>query len=285
MRESIPVGLQLHPSVIFALLDKTPTLDDLRDFDTDLFGSLTDLISCPDPSAMMLDFTVTVEEYTDTRASSEKDKVAGKDKDREWKLERKDIELKPGGAQIAVDVSNVQEYVRLLIEEKYVSSISKERASLQAGFLDALPANAVPLFKQLEPAQLSREIGGVQVLDVEDWKVHTHYAEPLTAEHQLVVWFWSIVEAMNNDEKKLLLKFVTSQTVLPVGGFAQLRGSSAVEGLPFEIRMLSYGGRGSFPKSHTCFNILELPQYDTREDMERQLLSSIKGPGSEGFDD
>lgn len=176
VRELITVGIQLHPSVLFGLVGKTPTLADVEEFDPELFKRLNEIREYEDPSALMLSFVVSVEELR---------KVNG-----EWIVERRDIELVPNGNNVDVTRDNVDEYIRLLIEEKYVNGVKREYTYLQAGFLDTVPPNAIQYFRELDPGEVAKEIGGVQDLDLTDWQQHTRYEPPLSDTHQLIRWFW-----------------------------------------------------------------------------------------------
>ena len=41
-------------------------------------------------------------------------------------------------------------------------------------------------------------------------------------------------------------------------------------------------GKNSLPTAHTCFNQLDLPAYDTEDELKEKLLLAIR-EGSEGF--
>jgi hypothetical protein len=43
-----------------------------------------------------------------------------------------------------------------------------------------------------------------------------------------------------------------------------------------------YGGQGSLPTAHTCFNLLVLPDAENYQQLERVLLTAVR-EGSEGF--
>lgn len=44
----------------------------------------------------------------------------------------------------------------------------------------------------------------------------------------------------------------------------------------------SYGDTSKLPTAHTCFNQLDLPVYESREQLKDKLMLAIK-EGSEGF--
>lgn len=72
-------------------------------------------------------------------------------------------------------------------------------------------------------------------------------------------------EGMHN--KALLLKFVTGNERLPVGGFADLSTK-------FLVSLDSIAERNALPKAHSCFNELVLSGYDSVEILEQKLLVS-----------
>ena len=75
-----------------------------------------------------------------------------------------------------------------------------------------------------------------------------------------------------------LLQFVTGSSRTPIGGFSALIGSNgAVQ--PFSLER--YGLPTMLPRSHTCFNRLDLPPYRSRQELEEKLTIAIEE--TEGF--
>ena len=73
--------------------------------------------------------------------------------------------------------------------------------------------------------------------------------------------------------------FVTGTSKVPLGGFAALMGMRGIQ--RFSIHK-AYGGDGTLPTAHTCFNQLDLPQYTTKEKLREKLVYCIR-EGAEGF--
>ncbi len=48
----------------------------------------------------------------------------------------------------------------------------------------------------------------------------------VTASDDIIVWFWTLVASLKQEEKALLLKFSTGSPNVPAGGFSQLHGLS-----------------------------------------------------------
>ena len=128
---------------------------------------------------------------------------------------------------------------------------------------------------------------------------HHRYDGGLTEGDPLVLWFWDCVETkLNEAQRQRLLQFVTGSNHVPVGGFRELRdrGGSI---LPFTLRALprpaktkpllvkqllnarSSGSRDAraqafrsdFCVAHTCFNRLELPRFESKEQLARALVA------------
>lgn len=76
---------------------------------------------------------------------------------------------------------------------------------------------------------------------------------------------------MSDNEKKQLLAFSTGSDRVPVGGLVDLRFVIAKQG-PDSDRL---------PTSHTCFNHLLLPEYKSKDKLEKLLKKAIQH--SEGF--
>lgn len=72
--------------------------------------------------------------------------------------------------------------------------------------------------------------------------------------------------------KRQFLNFVTSSDLAPVGGLERL-----------ELKIQRNGGEptNQLPTSHTCFNLLMLPEYESKEKLRKLLLLAIEN--AEGF--
>lgn len=66
---------------------------------------------------------------------------------------------------------------------------------------------------------------------------------------------------------------------VPLNGFKALQGISGPQ--RFQIHK-SYGAGDRLPSAHTCFNQLDLPEYDSKEQLAERLMMAIH-EGHEGF--
>jgi hypothetical protein len=103
--------------------------------------------------------------------------------------------------------------------------------------------------------------------------LHTQYNN-CDAADALIVRFWSIVEEMSSAEQAKLLQFVTGSPKVPIGGFKNLRGSDGVQ--QFTISK-SDMDESHLPQTSTCFNMLKLPEYSTKEMLREKLQMALLG--------
>ena len=83
--------------------------------------------------------------------------------------------------------------------------------------------------------------------------------------------FWKAVHSFGEEEKRLLLKFSTGSDRAPINGLASMKFVISRNG-PDSDRL---------PTSHTCFNHLLLPEYQSLEQTQKQLVKAIND--TEGF--
>ena len=115
-------------------------------------------------------------------------------------------------------------------------------------------------------------------IDVVDWQNNTTYNNysPLSLQIQ---WFWRAVKSFDNEERARLLQFATGTSKVPLNGFKELSGASGT--CKFSIHR-DYGASDRLPSSHTCFNQIDLPSYESYETLRGSLLMAIT-EGHEGF--
>ncbi|XP_011931150.1 PREDICTED: ubiquitin-protein ligase E3A isoform X6 [Cercocebus atys] len=77
--------------------------------------------------------------------------------------------------------------------------------------------------------------------------------------------FWEIVHSFTDEQKRLFLQFTTGTDRAPVGGLGKLKMIIAKNGPDTE----------RLPTSHTCFNVLLLPEYSSKEKLKERLLKAI----------
>jgi hypothetical protein len=80
-----------------------------------------------------------------------------------------------------------------------------------------------------------------------------------------------------------VLEFVTGSSKVPVGGFSQLPRPYDSRP-PFIIKKrLEDVGKDYLPIAHTCFNTIELPDYESYEELREKLVKAMDFSRGFGF--
>eukprot|EP00126_Sphaerothecum_destruens_P007621 Sdes_comp19919_c0_seq1m12344 len=237
------------------ILGRKITLKDLDMVDPQYYKSLQWILENEITENLGLVFTVNFDEY-------------GKIKTHE---------LKPGGSNLPVVEENKKEYVKLLVHWIFGKGIRKQFAALLKGFTDLIPRN---LLEMLDERDLEMVISGLGKIDLEDWKKHTVYRN-CKAEDELIVWFWDAMRSFEIEIQAKVLQFCTGTSRIPVQGFRELYGSHGLK--PFTIEKVDVPAT-NLPKSHTCFNRLDLPPYTSYEMLKEKLRVAVTETVGFGID-
>uniref|UniRef100_A0A8C7ZIV4 E3 ubiquitin-protein ligase n=1 Tax=Oryzias sinensis TaxID=183150 RepID=A0A8C7ZIV4_9TELE len=182
-------------------------------------------------------------------------------------------ELKPDGGNIQVTEDNKEEYIRLVAEWRLSRGVEEQTQAFFEGFNEVLPQQYLQYF---DAKELEVMLCGMQEIDLADWQrntIYRHYAR----NSKQIIWFWQFVKEMDNEKRMRLLQFVAGTCRLPMGGFADLMGSNG----PQKFCIEKVGKENWLPRSHTCFNRLDLPPYKTYEQLKEKLMFAIEE--TEGF--
>lgn len=182
-------------------------------------------------------------------------------------------ELKENGDKIRVVEENKEEYIRLMTEWRMTRGIEEQTKAFLEGFNSVVPLEWLKYFDERE---LELMLCGMQEIDVEDWQRNTIYRH-YTRNSKQVLWFWQFVRSTDSEKRARLLQFVTGTCRVPVGGFAELMGSNG----PQRFCIEKVGKDTWLPRSHTCFNRLDLPPYKSYDQMVEKLNYAIEE--TEGF--
>ncbi|XP_063268525.1 E3 ubiquitin-protein ligase NEDD4 isoform X1 [Prinia subflava] len=234
------------------MLQKPITLHDMESVDSEYYNSLRWILE-NDPTELDLRFIVDEELFGQTHQH----------------------ELKSGGSEIVVTNKNKRDYIHLVIQWRFVSRVQKQMTAFKEGFFELIPQDLIKIFDENELELLMCGLGDV---DVADWKLHTKYKNGYNINHQVIQWFWKAVLMMDSEKRIRLLQFVTGTSRVPMNGFAELYGSNG----PQLFTVEQWGTPEKLPRAHTCFNRLDLPPYDSFEDLWDKLLLAIEN--TQGFD-
>lgn len=60
---------------------------------------------------------------------------------------------------------------------------------------------------------------GIPFIDVKDWKSNTIYKSPYNPNHQIIEWFWEVMEGFDQEQLANMLHFATGSSRTPIHGF------------------------------------------------------------------
>ena len=234
--------------------------NDLKDIDEEYYNSLKGLKDMgADVEYCCIDFTV-MEETLGVKQT---------------------VELVPDGENIDVTQENLPEYIEACLKYRLLGRYEAQLNELLLGFFDVIPE---PLLTIFDFQELELLMCGLPTIEMEDWMKQTEYSGEYDRDgpnHEVCLWFWEVVGEYDHELKARLLQFVTGTSGVPAKGFGSLQGNDGnvrkftIHGVTLETCV--------YPRSHTCFNRIDLPLYEDKADLEEKLKIAIT-MASTGFD-
>ncbi|XP_063892746.1 ubiquitin-protein ligase E3A [Helicoverpa armigera] len=178
-------------------------------------------------------------------------------------------DLKENGDDIFVTQENKREFVELYADFLLNESVETQFRAFRRGFL--MVTDESPLAALFRPEEVEMLVCGSKNFDFNELEKSTEYDGGYTAESQTIKDFWSIVHSLSLDDKRKLLQFTTGSDRVPVGGLSHLKLVIARNGPDCD----------RLPTAHTCFNVLLLPEYETKDKLQDRLMKAISY--SKGF--
>ncbi|KAG0030324.1 hypothetical protein BGZ81_002810 [Podila clonocystis] len=180
-------------------------------------------------------------------------------------------ELIPNGSNIAVTRQNRIRYIYMTAHYRLNTQIYRQCKAFFQGLSDLIDPKWLWMFNELE---LQVMLGGAQTeISLEDLKKNVVYSN-FEASDPTIQYFWSVVQEMTEEDRRLLIKFITSCARPPLLGFAELNPKLCIRHAGVEENRL--------PTSSTCMNLLKLPAFSTRQRLKEKLMYAIHSEA--GFD-
>ncbi|KAJ3886169.1 HECT-domain-containing protein [Lentinula edodes] len=251
MYEGILVDVAFAGFFLAKWLGRQSFFDDLASLDPDLYKGLVFLKHhTGDFEDLSLNFTVEVEEFGTTRT----------------------IDLIRNGSNIAVTKENRLQYIYLVCHFKLSKQIKMQSEAFFEGLSEMIEPKWIRMFNQQE---LQILLGGVNSpIDLDDLKANTKYGGLYDPNEPTIVAFWNVVNTFDQEQRRALLRFVTSCSRPPLLGFKELVPNFAIRD--------AGGDQHRLPTSSTCVNLLKLPRYNDERVLRSKLLQAIMS--NAGFD-
>ncbi|KAG5887757.1 E3 ubiquitin-protein ligase Ufd4 [Gonioctena quinquepunctata] len=181
------------------------------------------------------------------------------------------VDLVNNGADIEVNIENVEEYAELTTAFCLERGIARQLEAFYKGFSVVFPMEKLAAFS---PDEICVMLCGDQN---PEWTMEDliNYTEPklgYTKDSPGFLRFVNVLVNMTPEERKAFLQFTTGCSSLPPGGLANLYPRLTI------VRKVD-AGEGSFPSVNTCVHYLKLPDYSTEEILRQRLLAATKEKG------
>lgn len=172
-------------------------------------------------------------------------------------------DLRENGDKIPVTNDNRKEFVSQYADYILNKSVEKQFKAFRRGF--HMVTNESPLKYLFRPEEIELLICGSRNLDFLALEETTEYDGGYNRDSRIIKEFWETLHSFGEEQKRLFLQFTTGTDRAPVGGLGKLKMIIAKNG-PDTDRL---------PTSHTCFNVLLLPEYSSKEKLRERLLKAI----------
>lgn len=178
-----------------------------------------------------------------------------------------DIELMDGGKNVMLSSLNIDEYLERLGQKMISDDIF---SPFVEGFLNVIEHHHLDMFL---PDELESLFCGsrLEPWNVDELKLHVKFINGFTAESRTVGYLLETLASFNTYEQRLFLQFVTGRPRLSCGGLANLK--------PLLTVSLDRSPEGNhddrLPSAATCINLINLPEYSSREITKKKLVYAM----------
>lgn len=208
MYEGLLIEVKFANFFLSKVLGRTVFLDEMRSFDEQVFRNLMFLKKYEgDVEDLGLTFSLDEDIFGTHRT----------------------IELMRGGRDIEVTKDNRINYIFQVSDYRLNKQIQDQSRAFIEGFRSVIPLPWISIFS---PQELHRVMAGDDVdFDVQDLRSYTEYQNGYFDQHPVIRNLWAVLNEFSSEEKRAFLKFVTSCSKPPLGGFKHLNP-------PFSIRLV-----------------------------------------------
>uniref|UniRef100_A0A673X1U8 HECT and RLD domain containing E3 ubiquitin protein ligase 3 n=1 Tax=Salmo trutta TaxID=8032 RepID=A0A673X1U8_SALTR len=157
----------------------------------------------------------------------------------------------------------LEEFVEAYLKYMFRDSVSELYQAFSSGFLKVCGGKILSLF---QPSELMAMVVGNNNYNWEEMEKNAVYKGEYSATHPTVRMFWEVFHEFPLEKKKRFLLFLTGSDRIPIHGMESLRIS--IQSTSAEEHYL--------PVAHTCYNLLDMPRYQTKETLHRRLTQAVE---------
>ncbi|KFD55832.1 hypothetical protein M513_03271 [Trichuris suis] len=179
-----------------------------------------------------------------------------------------DIQMKPNGKNILVNIDNLTEYLELMSHWLLRAGVVRQMEAARASFSSIIQLRSLKMFY---PEEMDQLFCGCRT-STDIWDAHVlqqaiHPDHGYTHDSPQIRWLVDLMASYNETERRDFLQFMTGSPRLPVGGLKNLNPPFTV------VRKHCDDGNvdSQLPSVMTCVNYLKLPEYTTPEALSERL--------------
>jgi len=173
------------------------------------------------------------------------------------------IELCEGGAERRLTIDNLEDFVESSAQWWLKDGIAQQVAAFRAGVEDVCDSPAIWAFEASELQELFCGAAAPR-WTAQELKQHLKFRGGYNSGSPVVQLLIEEMVRMPPERRARFLEFVTACPRLPHGGLAAA-----------EIAVVQSKPKGALPRAHTCTNELQLPAYDTVEELSAKLREAM----------
>uniref|UniRef100_A0A3Q1GUS9 HECT and RLD domain containing E3 ubiquitin protein ligase 3 n=1 Tax=Acanthochromis polyacanthus TaxID=80966 RepID=A0A3Q1GUS9_9TELE len=241
---STVVDLHFPLALYKKLLNVLPTLEDFKELSPTEAGSLQQLLDYEGgdvEETFLLNFAV------------REDAAAGQNKSL----------IRVFTESVHVLMCFRKEFVEAYLRYVFSDSAAEQYSAFSSGFLKVCGGEILSLF---QPSELMAMVVGNNNYNWEELEKNAVYKGEFTATHPTVRLFWEVFHEFPLEKKKQFLLFLTGSDRIPIHGMESLR--IVIQSTTAEEHYL--------PVAHTCYNLLDMPRYQTKEILCRRLTQAVE---------
>jgi hypothetical protein len=243
LRNNEYLSLRLAPVVWRMLTGRTPVEADLRDMDAVTHKTLMRIGQDPELTEGAFNSELSGETWVTSLSTG------------------RQVEVVPGGSSRPLTWAHRTEYA----SAAFIIQLQQMRhqiAAVRAGFATIVPVNVLALFSGRQLEELVCGLTGR--IDVDLLERMTDFSGWSRSDKE-VQWFFDVLREAEPHEVASVLQFIS--------GRPTIGRNEATFGRRFKIDRIG-GGDGKWPMSHSCYNVLDLPKYSTKELLRERILTA-----------
>ncbi|KAM7535158.1 hypothetical protein Aperf_G00000103178 [Anoplocephala perfoliata] len=169
-----------------------------------------------------------------------------------------------------VDVTNYKDYIRRTMEFCLDKGIRAQMDAFKAGFERVIPMHWLSVFTSSEIGALIRGSADVSWTR-EDLLAYTSPVYGYERSSPGYLLLIDVLSEMNAEDRREFLRFATGISALPAGGLKNLEPRLRVARKSAE--------EGPFPSVNTCGHYLKMPEFNSAEELYRNLKIAMSQTG------